>query len=163
MFGEFVHGPVNNDLPGKIFSLPANRGMGITLYTAGAVVKGQEKMISHTSVYGQEWQAVAAATNTTVIRRVVTALEDIAAGGIGKFQFEGICDAVLCSDAENVAAGRYLEVLNAITGLNDDGASRTVQSVGVLLEAIVQDEGGDDNLILKKVLLLGEACQIQAA
>jgi hypothetical protein len=156
MLGMFVQGSVDDALPGISFPLPGNRGIGITLYTAAACTKGAIKMVTYGSTNAAEVVASTPATNTTVLRRVVVALEDIAAGTVGKFQWLGECEA---ANIYTATAGEYLEVLNSGTYLvvDDTGANKTVQSCAISLEA-----NSATAAALKKIWLFGEPCQIQA-
>ena len=137
MLGQYVQGPVTTDLPGRIFTIPQSRGMGITLYndTGSTIAKGQPMMVGWTSTAGQEVQAIAPATMSSQ-RLVVIAMEPVAAETVGKFQFEGRCED---ADVYTTAAGDRLQLLNGGTYLVVDGTTgsttHTTATCAMALEA----------------------------
>jgi len=159
MLGQFVQGPVTTDVPGRVFTLPGNRGMGITLYSAGAVTKGQPMMVDFSSTADQEVRAVAPATMASQ-RLVVIALEAVAAATVGKFQFQGKC--LDCDVETGVAAGDRLQLTNAETALEVDGSTTsTTHTTATCAMALEANATGSDASL--EVWLYGKEAIIEAS
>jgi len=149
---------------GLEYNLPKGRGTAVILYngTGSAIAKGDVMEIDYnSSTEGQEVQAIACATSTSIFRRVVVALEVVANGSRGRFCKKGICDAYVY-DASTLAAGRHLEVLNGNNEFKDaGGTSRVIESAAVLREAYTASDQGAN--ALKSVYLIGEEQSIKAS
>lgn len=81
----------------------------------------------------------------------------IASGGIGWFAFAGNVDDLVLTNGAGIAAGDFLEVINAGTYLIEDGSSESAVSVAVALEA------GEGSTVAKRVFLIGKPVTIAAA
>jgi len=148
---------------GEEFALPKLKGKGVTLYnaTGSTMSKGKPFLweVASTTVNKEE-QAIAPVTSTTIHRIVVVAMEDIPTLKIGKFQFSGLAECLVV-ETGNIAADNHLEVLNAGVSFIDNGSSLTVNSVGMLKDAVVSGENSGSP-VLKTVYLRGERIHIAA-
>jgi len=101
--------------------------------TGGALTPGKVYGVGYAGVSGSEVRIVATATTTFDIKTCVayTAAADSA---ITWVQVAGICEAYV-EGTTDVAAGDFLEVLNAEADWKKDGAARTTVSGAVSLDA----------------------------
>lgn len=160
---RFIHSK-SADLSVCGIEYETKEGRGVVLYngSGSAIAKGQPMMISFGSVANIvtgaiDAQAVAPATNTTVLKQVVIAEEAVAAAAYGKFRVTGYVDALVYTAAQ----GDALEVLKGGTYLVVDGSTgtntETVQTVGINVGAANTASAA----ALRRILLKGEPCQIQ--
>jgi hypothetical protein len=90
------------------------------------------------------------------LQHVVVALEAVPDEEIGYFQLSGDCQALLAGTA--IAAGDFLEVVNAADQLVETGTSRTINCVAIAKEA--QAAAGS---VLTDVQMIGEGTLIAAS
>lgn len=151
---------VGTEKCGIRYPIPERSGEAITAYnaTGSALAKGDVVMLTYSNTSGRELSAATPATSTFPITTAV-ALAAVSAGSIGKFQITGKA-SVKCGDGTNaIAAGKFLEVLNGKKYAEEDGASRTTVSLGVLVDAVSAGESA----ALKNVILIGEQHTIAAS
>jgi len=160
--GVFMHSTDSEEC-GKIFPIPGGKGMGITAYnnSGATTVVGGIYQIEVAQTVNAEAQVIACETTTFNVYTAI-ALEAIAALSICKFQISGIAE-VLCDEQAGITAGKWLEVLNGALVATEDGAARTTVSLGILRDAVTQDEGDANNRIIKTVILTGEPHTIAAS
>jgi len=149
---------VDNGECGKRFPIPKKRGEGITLYnpSGSTISKGTPVVVQYNNTVNSEYRAVAAATHAYPVQ-VAIAMDDVATLKIGKFQISGECEALI-EDAD-IAAGRYLEVINAGTELIDNGASRTDESAAILKDA----QANGDGIVVRTVILVEVPHNVEAS
>jgi hypothetical protein len=157
MLFPIVQGPVDEARPGIGFNIPDKSGVGVTLYNAAAAAKGQPFLVVPTVTADQEFTAGAPVTgeySTVGQRMVVVAMDAYAAGTIGKYQISGICE-VLIRDTASATAGHFIRVDNGETSFETtSGATQTVASVAMLVDAVTSAEGSGSP-VLKTAILLG--------
>jgi len=141
------------------FDIPEKDGEGITAYnaTGNAVALGDVLVLTYGYTAGTEVNVTIPATNTSLYQYIVVALEAVSDAAIGRFQMSGYCEAFV-EGTTDVAAGDFLEVLNANNEFKKDGTSRTVNSVARAVEAQAENEN-----VLVTVFLLGERVNIAAS
>ena len=152
-----------DDVAGRMFPIPGKQGTGVYLYNGSGsqISAGQPVMVVYAVTAGQEMKAAAPATSAFVVYTAI-ALENVADAAMGKFQISGLAEA-LVDDTSTLAAGRFLEILNAGTYLVDDGGtSRKTTSAAVLKDAVTVGEGSG-SAVTKTVMLIGEPHTISAS
>lgn len=161
----YVTKTVGQDLRcGEVFEIPSLKGRGVTLYNpAGSTVAKGVPLIWEVvgPTMAKSDHCITSETSTTIHRILVFPMEDILTLKIGKCQFSGLTKC-LVEDTASRSAGRHLEVITTGTYLIDNGASLTVNSVGVLFEAIVSGENSGTE-VLKNVYLRGERIHISGS
>jgi hypothetical protein len=154
-----------NTVVGRVFAIPEFNGMGVTLHNATGSTIALGDVMEWDFVYSataeQQEQAILPVTSTTILRQAVVAMESVADGAIGKFQYKGWAE-VYVYDASTLAAGRMLEVKNQENELDDGGGTTRVQeAVGFLYDAYVAADSGTNTL--KTCYLFGERHTIKAS
>ena len=139
----------NRKNAGVEFNIPPNgKGMSLFNNTGSAIVLGEVVWIDYEETADEEICAEVVANKTFPVRTAV-AIEAIDQDKIGYFQIEGKCNALVYGGA--IGAGDYLDADNTQVYFVKDGASRTVVSAAVALEAWATASSA-----LKSVFLIGE-------
>jgi len=151
---------------GLEYNLPKGRGTAVILYNGiGSTINKGDAFMQElaSSTEGQEMQAVACATDT--LRRIIVALEDVANGSRGRFQFKGVCKEAYVNHSSALSAGEMLEVVNGDDEFNDQGGTTFTGSnevAAMLLEAYSTADAATGN-VLKKVFLHGGPVEIKSS